>query len=54
MENIQELLVLIESIPPERVGRELALRNALARAWSEGYDCCYNDGGEASNPYDNR
>ena len=51
MENIQELLALIESIPPGRAGRESALRNALSRAWSEGYEWCYYNGGEAENPY---
>ena len=52
MENVDELLALIESIPEGRAGRALALRNALRLAWADGHRHCYDGGGEADNPYD--
>ena len=31
--------------------RAQVMAKMLAIAWSQGYACCYDDGGEALNPY---
>lgn len=44
----QHLATLDKAAPAER---ELVLAKMLAIAWSQGYDTCYDDGGEDLNPY---